>query len=133
VLAGLSFGFVSPRAIGEYIGRILFFWNDDKIEVITPLMVSRVAQLFPILVFDILGLSYVVHIYGGYIPVKFWIIGALLLISFVFTSIIFIPWQAIKDKYHTGTIIRKLIAPLVYLDVKDLIRVTGLSMRKIRI
>ncbi|MCP4522345.1 MAG: flippase-like domain-containing protein [Cytophagales bacterium] len=55
VLTGLSFGFVTPRSIGDYAGRVLQLKASRRSEVVGALVVSRFAQLVATLFFGALG------------------------------------------------------------------------------
>ncbi len=56
VLAGITFGFATPRAIGDYFGRMLVFNNKNKPRVILPLLVGRISQILPTLLFGLFGI-----------------------------------------------------------------------------
>jgi hypothetical protein len=79
VLAGITFGFLTPRAIGDYFGRMLTFHHRDKAQIILPLMVGRLAQLIPTVFFGFFGL-YAFFSFSG-LPEQLIIYAALLLLS----------------------------------------------------
>ena len=56
VLAGIAFGFVTPRAVGDYFGRMLTFNHKNKPLVVVPLILGRVAQIIPTLFFGVIGI-----------------------------------------------------------------------------
>ncbi len=56
VFAGITFGFATPRAIGDYIGRMLVFSNENKSRVIFPLFLGRASQILPTLLFGLIGI-----------------------------------------------------------------------------
>ena len=55
VLAGLAFGLVTPRAIGDYAGRLMSVRTSEKAKYVGPLMISRVSLLMWTLAFGSLG------------------------------------------------------------------------------
>lgn len=58
VLTGLSLGFVTPHAIGDYAGRIWQLKNDKRLESLGAIMLGRAMQFFPTFVFGLLGIAY---------------------------------------------------------------------------
>jgi hypothetical protein len=56
VLSGISLGFVTPHAVGDYFARIWTLDHTDRKKTIGPIMLNRVAQLLPTLVFGSLSL-----------------------------------------------------------------------------
>lgn len=59
VLTGISLGFVTPHAVGDYFARIWTISHQDRKKTIGPVMVNRLAQLIPTAVFGIFALSLV--------------------------------------------------------------------------
>jgi uncharacterized membrane protein YbhN (UPF0104 family) len=55
VLSGLAFGLVTPRAVGDYAGRILALQQEQAIRFVGPLMISRLSQLMVTLFFGSFG------------------------------------------------------------------------------
>lgn len=58
VLTGLSLGFVTPHAVGDYAGRIWQLKNDKRLESLGAIMLGRALQFFPTFVFGLLGIFY---------------------------------------------------------------------------
>lgn len=58
VLTGLSFGFVTPHAVGDYAGRIWHLKNDKRSESLGAIMLGRALQFFPTFAFGLLGVFY---------------------------------------------------------------------------
>lgn len=58
VLAGLSLGFVTPHALGDYAGRIWHLKNDKRLESLGAIMLGRALQFFPTFAFGLLGVFY---------------------------------------------------------------------------
>ena len=54
---GLALGFVTPRAIGDYLGRMVVFEDSNKLKILVPVMVSRCAQLLPTVTFGMIGMA----------------------------------------------------------------------------
>lgn len=84
VLAGISLGFITPRGIGDYIGRMLIFKHQNKVRVIFPLLLGRISQILPTLIFGLFG----VWVLGTNMELHMTMIlpGAFLL----FTSLVFL-------------------------------------------
>ncbi len=58
VLTGLSYGFVTPRSIGDYFGRMLHLKSKSRVRVVGALLVSRLSQLFITLMMGGFGFAY---------------------------------------------------------------------------
>lgn len=58
VLTGLSVSILTPNRIGEYLGRIMFLKNTNKLKGISMTIVGSFAQLLVTGTFGIIGLSY---------------------------------------------------------------------------
>ncbi len=55
VISGLSFGFVTPRALGDYAGRVWMIRHDDRGKLIGAVWVSRTAQFLPTILLGLIG------------------------------------------------------------------------------
>lgn len=58
VLTGLSLGFVTPHAVGDYAGRIWQLKNDMRLESLGAIMLGRALQFFPTFLLGFFGVSY---------------------------------------------------------------------------
>lgn len=58
VLTGLSFGFITPHAVGDYAGRIWQLKSSNRFESIGAVMLGRAAQYFATFTFGLFGASY---------------------------------------------------------------------------
>src|SRR5690606_10658531 len=58
VLTGLSFGFVTPHAVGDYAGRIWHLKNDKQFKSLGTIMLGRALQFFPTFASGLLGVFY---------------------------------------------------------------------------
>ncbi len=58
VLTGLSFGFFTPRGVGDYIARVYVSESSQKISLVMALLLSRMSQLAVILVGGAIGLLF---------------------------------------------------------------------------
>ena len=58
VLTGLSLGFVTPHAVGDYAGRIWQLKNDKRLESVGAIMLGRALQFFPTFVIGLFGVLY---------------------------------------------------------------------------
>lgn len=63
VICGLSLGFVTPRSIGEYIGRILMLNSKNRELMIGPIFLGRISQMLITLLFGTWGIA--VYIANG--------------------------------------------------------------------
>lgn len=58
VLAGLSLGFVTPRALGDYAGRVMYSQSAERYKLVGAVMMGRIAQFFATVFFGLWGLMY---------------------------------------------------------------------------
>ena len=58
VLLGLSMGFITPHALGDYAGRIWQLKGEKRIESLGAIMLGRAAQYFATFSFGLFGISY---------------------------------------------------------------------------
>ena len=131
VLSGLTFGFITPREIGGYIGRILIFDDNNKPKVLLPLLISRLAQLIPTLIFGTIGIYY----FSG--SVKFqnqylYISVALLILTILFFVIV-VPMtgmimRIVKNRF--GTIVKQMLSSTGEMNTTTILQVIGLSVSR---
>ena len=58
VLLGLSMGFITPHALGDYAGRIWQLKAEKRVESLGAIMLGRAAQYFATFSFGLFGISY---------------------------------------------------------------------------
>jgi hypothetical protein len=58
VLAGLTLGFVTPHGLGDYIGRIVSIDHKNRMNLIGALLLGRVSQMVPTILFGLYGLTF---------------------------------------------------------------------------
>ncbi len=58
VLLGLSMGFITPHALGDYAGRIWQLKGEKRIESLGAIMLGRAAQYFATFSFGLFGITY---------------------------------------------------------------------------
>jgi len=129
VLSGLSFGFITPREIGGYFGRLLIFEDKNKPKVLLPLLISRLAQLIPTLILGAIGIYY----FSG--SVKFQlqylhITGILLLLALLFLVII-VPMTGMIIRFinnKLGRTVRQILLSVQEIRITNIIQVIGLSV-----
>jgi len=57
VLSGVSLGFVTPHAVGDYFARIWSINHKDRKKALGPILVARSLQMLPTLVFGSIALA----------------------------------------------------------------------------
>ncbi len=129
VLTGLSFAFITPRHLGDYVGRIVSLENRNRIQVVGALLISRVSQLLPTLLFGIISLFYW-HNTTSTWEIK-WpelilsIIGFALFIVFIVRSrVVF----SLLDRWHISSRITRLFKIIQSYKPKLLLSIFGLSI-----
>lgn len=65
VLAGLSFGFITPHAVGDYAGRIWQLNVSNRFEAVGAVMLGRAAQYFATFTLGLFGTSYLLFYQFG--------------------------------------------------------------------
>jgi len=63
VICGLSLGFVTPRSIGEYFGRILMLKGNNRELMVGPIFLGKISQMLITLLFGTWGIA--VYIASG--------------------------------------------------------------------
>ncbi|MBL3655636.1 hypothetical protein [Fulvivirga sediminis] len=59
VLLGLSLSFITPHGIGDYFGRIITLNTENRMQYIGSILIGRVCQMVPTLLFGIIGVHYI--------------------------------------------------------------------------
>ena len=110
---GLALGFVTPRALGDYLGRMVVFDDANKLKILLPVMVSRSAQLLPTVTFGLIGIG----AYLGNLPIGNFasaVLPVLVLIAAV-------TWVAMRKDVRVS----KWLSPLKKISVKSWTKVLG--------
>lgn len=110
ILSGLTFGFVSPRSIGDYLGRAIFITGKDRIKVILPTIIGRLSQLIPTLVCGSLGVIFLLGKNPQITRISFW--GFFILVSILVMFILFSG----ERKYLWGNLFQRGIVDYKYSD-----------------
>ncbi|MBL0767007.1 lysylphosphatidylglycerol synthase transmembrane domain-containing protein [Marivirga atlantica] len=93
VLSGVSLGFVTPHAVGDYFARIWSIDHKDRKKVLGPILAARSFQMLPTLLFGLIALGSIQYsidfdwlAYLSEIPLGLTLggVGLLLLMGFVF-------------------------------------------------
>ncbi len=63
VLAGISMGFVTPHAVGDYFARVWTLKHKNRKKALGPILVARSLQMLPTLIFGLLSLTYIPYTY----------------------------------------------------------------------
>lgn len=130
VLAGVSLGFSTPHAVGDYIARIGQLQSNHRWGLTGGLLLGRLAQLFFTALFGIGGL----FLYAHYqvLPAKSWpwketgfaLLCVLLILLFAWKG-----RQAVyRFFYQRKFKIQRLLVSLMSLETKEVFRIFLLSM-----
>lgn len=84
VLMGLAISIITPNRIGEYLGRILYLKNTNKLKGISITIIGSFAQMLVTSMFGVLGLLF--YLYS--VEQSTWLYG-LLALSFIMACIMF--------------------------------------------
>ena len=84
VFSGLTFGFATPRSLGDYFGRIIFLDVSKRTIAILPTVISRISQLVPTLVFGIVGVTFLLGKMDRINIIGTWCLILLLAIGLIF-------------------------------------------------
>lgn len=131
VLTGLSFGFVTPRSIGDYFGRMLHLKSKSRSRVVGALVISRLSQLFITLLFGGFGLMYFVYndFLFGTEDLRFNLILAFILFLIVILIIVLRKWIIRKlISSRLGDRVVKLISIIKEYNNAEILASIGLSM-----
>ena len=60
ILTGLAYGFITPRSVGDYLGRILQLNKQNRIQYIGAIAFNRLLQLLITLAVGIIGIYYLI-------------------------------------------------------------------------
>ena len=71
VLIGLSMGLITPRSVGDYIGRLLIIKSPEKHSLVGSLILSRVNQMVATLLFGLLAVYYYLMNYNKALPLHY--------------------------------------------------------------
>ena len=130
VVIGLSFGFATPRALGDYIGRTLVFHHDNMLKIILPVSVSRMAQLIPTLMFGIVGISFLINVNTNADVLQWWVSGLFVALILIFSGIVLLTKNnhMLPKLKGFGDVVGRLLQPVSCYSPADLIQVLGFSV-----
>ncbi|WP_188462099.1 lysylphosphatidylglycerol synthase domain-containing protein [Marivirga lumbricoides] len=125
VLSGVSLGFVTPHAVGDYFAKIWSFSHEDRKKALGPILVARMSQMIPTLAFG--AVAFIVFIQRKPVFDDYssdytsWLIPVAGLIAFLLLSFLFIKYGVKNKKWmYYFDLIRKLqlksVAQLVALS-----------------
>lgn len=129
VLVGLSMGLITPRSIGDYVGRLLLVKSPKKHELLGSLLLSRVNQMVVTLLFGLLGVFGFVSRFGRNLPFQYPLaIGALISILILFA----LRKQILNKLFATslGAKIKKYLFIIRNYPLKDLFAVFVYSVAR---
>ncbi len=128
VLSGHTFGFITPREIGDYFGRMLIIDDVNKPKVIVPLFVSRIAQLIPTLVVGMSGVYYFSESSQFNSRYLYMSAGLLVLTGTLLVSIIPLSGLLVRSfGKKIGTIAISVLAASQKLQLNKILLAVGLS------
>ncbi|MCH7513254.1 MAG: flippase-like domain-containing protein [Bacteroidetes bacterium] len=130
VVIGLSFGFATPRALGDYIGRTLVFRHDNKLKIILPVFVSRMAQLIPTLMFGMVGMSFLINVNTDADVLQWRVSGLFAALILIFAGIAFLTKnnRIVRKFKRFENFAGRLLLQISRYSPADLIRVSGYSV-----
>lgn len=103
VLTGLSLSFMTPHGVGDYVGRIMQDSNPERGRYIGPIMLGRVCQMLPTLLFGSIGIFFITrHFFTIYL--------AFLLIFPMGLALLRVPMIRKGISSFTGLKIKKKLA-----------------------
>ncbi len=115
VLTGITLGFITPHAVGDYFGRILTSESENRLRLVGAIMLGRISQMIATGVFGLFGIYY--------------LLGAkpMLLALLIATLLILLFILLFKNKWLIG-LTRKYLSIVGEYSVKQLILLQSLSM-----
>ena len=128
VLIGLGLSFLTPRSIGDYIGRLINFSPKERLSLIAPLFINRIAQMS----FTMLGGGIAAIIYTSSIH----FIQTEYLKVFIFSItmgliLLTAAWIIIQPKWYKKTNLLSWVQPIYssikQLPLKNLVQLFSLS------
>ena len=118
VLNGLAMGFITPHAVGDYLGRIEQMPEGDKVEMGGMVMLSRVVQMSATFVFGLYGVVILMT------PIKalfFGVAGLLVILSFLCIA------RLSAGSVRWPEVIVRFARPFKILEPKDTFIITVLA------
>lgn len=127
VLVGLSMGLITPRSVGDYIGRLLVIKSPEKHSLVGSLILSRVNQMVATLLFGLLAVFYYLMNYNKALPVHY---------SFAIFSLIAIIVGFLLRKKVLGFVfstsfgkkIKKYVVIIRAYSIKSVLSIFGFSV-----
>jgi len=92
VLTGLSIGFITPHALGDYLGRVWQLRNSNRLRSIGGILIGRMMQSVVTLMFGLLGLAIIPDQFSlrGYDLIIIYLLGALLIFVLFYKPSVFL-------------------------------------------
>lgn len=85
VLSGVSFSVSTPNRVGEYLGRVLYMDEGNRLRTIAVTMVSSLSQLLITLFMGLIGLLFLKQdIVSSQLISAFWLLGLIWAVTAVF-------------------------------------------------
>ena len=131
VLTGLSLGFVTPHALGDYAGRIWQLRGESRTKSLGAIMLGRAAQYFATFTFGVFGIVYLFNSTFPFDYVFYWSF-ILVVMSFIVGCICFLygrdpflkflslnvlkpfrPYFTVVEEYTSGEILKILLLALM--------------------
>lgn len=117
VLRGITLGFITPHAVGDYFGRILSSGNDNRLRLVGAIMLGRISQMIATGVFGLFGIYYLL---GAKPMLLALLIATLLMLLFIFLF---------NNKWLIR-LTKKYLSIIAEYSVNQLILLQGLSMAR---
>lgn len=88
VLAGLCLGFITPHALGDYVGRMYFMQLKQKLNAIGAILLARISLFYVTLFYGVMGF---LLIFGSdNFATNFYNINTIIALSFIFLIFFFL-------------------------------------------
>lgn len=127
VLLGLSLSIVTPRSIGDYVGRLVPLEKKDKTRMLGGLLLSRVFQMFATLLFGAISCYYYLDNFTKELPFSYLV--PVLIFIILFGLLVIRKWL-LSSLFETllGKKVKKFIAIIMDYTVQELFFVAALSV-----
>ena len=129
VLIGLSMGLITPRSVGDFIGRLLIIKSDKKYGLLGSLLLSRVSQMLATLVFGLAGTAFFFMHYDAQIPFK---LPLSIVVLVVIIGLFYFRNQLLKFVFNTklGFKLKKYLVIIRSYNLNQLWEVFGWSLAR---
>lgn len=140
VLSGLSFSMFVPNGIGEYVGRIFYMQEGNRLRSISVTIVGSISQILVTIVMGFAGLLYLKnHAWKAVIQQQgftgFWLSGVLYMIAMTIVVVAFIYYRlswltALVEKIPFVHKYRYFIQSLELFHWKELTKILAFSVMR---